>query len=63
MEHLFFNSYITRSVWTKVQNMCLVYRGSYTWDVELAWLASHWKSNSFVDQIRRLALAATVYHV
>ena len=61
--HLFFNCCMPRPVWTKVQNMCLVYRGSYTWDVELSWLAAHWRSNSFADQMRRLALATAVYHV
>ena len=54
---------MTRPIWTKVQNMCLVFRGTYSWDEEITWLASHWRSNSFADHLRRLVLAATVYHI
>ncbi|XP_027177582.1 uncharacterized protein LOC113776822 [Coffea eugenioides] len=60
MEHLYFNCCMTRPVWAKVQHMCLTFRGSCSWDQNLAWLAAHLRSNSFADQLRRLCFAATV---
>ena len=41
IHHMFFNCCTTRPVWTKVQHMCLVFRGSYSWDEELTWLPAH----------------------
>ena len=43
--------------------MCLTYRRKYTWEEELAWIAAHWTSKSFAHQLKRLCLAATIFHI
>ena len=63
MDHLFFECPVSRIVWQKLIKLCLVQRAPFPWQQELQWVCSHWKSNSFPDQVRRLALAVTVYYL
>ena len=41
--------------------MCLLYRGILDWYDEIQWWCSHCCSNSFVNQLRRIAFAAIIF--
>lgn len=40
-----------------------MHRGKHSWEEELQWLIYNWTPNAFISQIKRLALAVTVYKI
>ncbi|GAV91953.1 hypothetical protein CFOL_v3_35338 [Cephalotus follicularis] len=53
----------TARVWEEVLRMCNVERMALPWDDEIRWMLAHSKGSKFPETVRKLALAATVYHV
>ena len=63
VDHLFFECIFAKSVWQKVQKICLLYRGDMCWQMEVQWWSVFLKGESFATQLRRLVLSATVWHL
>ncbi|GAV93084.1 zf-RVT domain-containing protein, partial [Cephalotus follicularis] len=62
-EHLFFQCPFSATVWRDVLKMCNITRPLLAWDNEVRWMTEHARGNSFPHMVRKLAFAATVYHV
>lgn len=63
IEHLHFECALTSAVWKKVLKFCSIYEGLYPWRVELEWVCTTWRSDSFADKFQRLMLAANIYQI
>ncbi|GAV87873.1 zf-RVT domain-containing protein [Cephalotus follicularis] len=61
--HLFFECPYTRQIWSMVLSKCNIRRSVLTWPQEIQWMTDHTRGNKFPKVLRKLALAATVYHV
>ncbi|GAV92662.1 zf-RVT domain-containing protein, partial [Cephalotus follicularis] len=63
MVHLFFQCPYSAKVWRDVLSMCNIYRPILSWPNEVLWMTSHAKGKEFHHTIRKLAFAATTYHL
>lgn len=59
----FFKSRFSGDVWKIIQKLCLVYREGLRREEEMQWLCDHRSTSSFTNQLKRLALAITVYSI
>ncbi|GAV89881.1 zf-RVT domain-containing protein [Cephalotus follicularis] len=62
-EHLFFACPFTQQIWMQILNMCNVKRQIAPWSDEIQWMIDHSRGNKFPQTLRKLAFAATIYHV
>ncbi|GAV92882.1 zf-RVT domain-containing protein [Cephalotus follicularis] len=63
MAHLFFLCPFSASIWTEVLRKCNVNRTELQWDEAVAWMIRNSKGDKFPATLRKLAFAATVYHI
>ncbi|GAV81033.1 zf-RVT domain-containing protein, partial [Cephalotus follicularis] len=63
MNHLFFECPFTKSVWSKVLefNICPI-KTTCNWDSTASWTLGRTKGRQFHRWMRRVGLAATIYH-
>ncbi|GAV78731.1 zf-RVT domain-containing protein, partial [Cephalotus follicularis] len=63
LNHLFFECSFTKSVWNKVLefNICLIHTAC-NWDSTASWALGRTKGSQFHGWMRRVGLAATIYH-
>ncbi|GAV92800.1 zf-RVT domain-containing protein, partial [Cephalotus follicularis] len=61
--HLFFHCPFSSKVWKEVLALCNIVRPILPWAEEVAWMTSHATRNSFHHTLRKLAMAATIYHM
>ncbi|GAV67318.1 hypothetical protein CFOL_v3_10824 [Cephalotus follicularis] len=50
-------------VWREVLLMCNIVRPLLSWAEEVFWMSTHARGSAFHHTVRRLAFAATVYHL
>ncbi|GAV89207.1 zf-RVT domain-containing protein, partial [Cephalotus follicularis] len=62
-DHLFFQCSFSANVWLDVLRLCNISRPILPWANEVLWMSAHAKGNQFHHRIRKLAFAATVYHI
>ncbi|GAV71719.1 zf-RVT domain-containing protein, partial [Cephalotus follicularis] len=63
LEHLFFQCPFSAMVWREVLYMCNIVRPILPWADEVLWMSTHAKGSAFHHTVRRLAFAATTYHL
>ncbi|GAV88656.1 zf-RVT domain-containing protein [Cephalotus follicularis] len=63
LEHLFFQCPYSPKVWRDVLSLCNVFRPILSWTYEVLWMSTHAKGKEFHHTIRKLAFAATIYHL
>ncbi|GAV92989.1 zf-RVT domain-containing protein, partial [Cephalotus follicularis] len=63
LDHLFFQCPFSASVWRDVLKLCNITRPILSWDDEVQWMTDHARGRKFHHLVRKLALAAAVYHV
>lgn len=61
--HLFFECSFSADIWKKVLILCAVRRHPRYWQNELLWATHGLKGNSFGSTIKKMAWAATIYHI
>ncbi|GAV91993.1 zf-RVT domain-containing protein [Cephalotus follicularis] len=62
-EHIFFQCPFSAKVWREVLDMCNIARPILPWADEVQWMSIHAKGNAFHQTVRKLAFAATIYHL
>lgn len=62
-DHLFYECNFSAAVWEVILRKCNVYRYPRFWSNELLWVIHNLKGNSFAATIKKLAWAATIYHL
>ncbi|GAV75791.1 hypothetical protein CFOL_v3_19267, partial [Cephalotus follicularis] len=63
LQHLFFQCPFSSMVWREVLLMCNIARPLLSWAEEVLWMSTHARGSAFHHTVRRLAFAATVYHL
>ncbi|GAV92910.1 zf-RVT domain-containing protein, partial [Cephalotus follicularis] len=63
LQHLFFQCPYSANVWRDILSMCNVVRPILSWSLEVQWMLAHAKGKEFHHTIRKLAFAATIYHL
>ncbi|GAV63835.1 hypothetical protein CFOL_v3_07353 [Cephalotus follicularis] len=63
LEHLFFQCPYTKNIWTTVLAMCNISRPILPWEEEVIWMTDHSRGHSFLATVRKMVLAASVYHI
>ncbi|GAV69129.1 zf-RVT domain-containing protein [Cephalotus follicularis] len=63
LQHLFFQCPFSAMVWREVLLMCNIVRPLLPWADEVLWMSTHARGSAFHHTVRRLAFAATVYHL
>ncbi|GAV66276.1 zf-RVT domain-containing protein, partial [Cephalotus follicularis] len=63
LQHLFFQCPFSAMVWREVLLMCNIVRPLLPWVDEVLWMSTHARGSAFHHTMRRLAFAATVYHL
>ncbi|GAV92955.1 zf-RVT domain-containing protein, partial [Cephalotus follicularis] len=63
VEHIFFQCHYSANVWREVLDMCNIARPILPWPDEVQWMSVHAKGNAFQHAVKKLAFAATVYHL
>ncbi|GAV61082.1 zf-RVT domain-containing protein [Cephalotus follicularis] len=63
VEHLFFQCPYTKNIWMAVFTMCNISRPILPWVEEVLWMTDHSRGHSLPATVRKLALAASVYHI
>ncbi|GAV91901.1 zf-RVT domain-containing protein [Cephalotus follicularis] len=62
-DHPFFQCPYSSKVWKEVLRMCNIVRPILPWADELEWMTAQTAGNKFHQTLRKLALAATIYHL
>ncbi|GAV89983.1 LOW QUALITY PROTEIN: hypothetical protein CFOL_v3_33394, partial [Cephalotus follicularis] len=62
ISHLFFACKFTKEIWENIQTLCDCKRSADNWDFESLWIINHAKGKEFYKWLRRIAMAATIYH-
>ncbi|GAV92902.1 zf-RVT domain-containing protein, partial [Cephalotus follicularis] len=62
-EHLFFQCPYSSKVWKEVLSLCQLVRPTLPWANEVDWMCANATGNQFHWTIRKLAFAASVYHL
>ncbi|GAV85486.1 hypothetical protein CFOL_v3_28922 [Cephalotus follicularis] len=62
-DHLLCQCPYTNGTWQAVLCMCNLSRFILPWSLELQWLVDHSKGKTFSAVLRKIAAAATVYHI
>ncbi|GAV61907.1 zf-RVT domain-containing protein [Cephalotus follicularis] len=63
LEHLFFQCPFSAFIWKEVLGKCNISRPGLLWWEDVQWMTRHTKGNNFPASLRKLALAAAVYHI
>ncbi|GAV91576.1 zf-RVT domain-containing protein [Cephalotus follicularis] len=63
LEHLFFNCPFSHNIWGDVQSMCNILRPISQWSDEVQWMLDHARGHKFPKLVKKLAFAASVYHI
>ncbi|GAV93065.1 zf-RVT domain-containing protein, partial [Cephalotus follicularis] len=63
LDHLFFLCPFSSRVWLEVLGLCNIVRPILPWTEEVDWMITHAPGNTFHHSLRKLAMAATVYHL
>ncbi|GAV66547.1 hypothetical protein CFOL_v3_10057 [Cephalotus follicularis] len=63
LEHLYFQCPKKKYIWKAVLAKCNICRPIFPWMEEVQWMIEHKKGNKFSEMVRKLALAATIYHI
>ncbi|GAV92518.1 LOW QUALITY PROTEIN: zf-RVT domain-containing protein, partial [Cephalotus follicularis] len=61
-DHLFFCPY-SATVWKEILGLCHIVRPILPWADEVEWMSANATGNQFHQTLRKLALAASVYHL
>ncbi|GAV92258.1 zf-RVT domain-containing protein, partial [Cephalotus follicularis] len=62
-DHLFFQCPYSASVWKEILGLCQIVRPILPWQDEVDWMSTYATGNQFHQTLRKLALAASVYHL
>ena len=62
-DHLFFSYSASAQVWDFILCRLDIHVPQLPWEELIMWLATHWRGTSFEVVVRKLCLAATVYHI
>ncbi|GAV76495.1 zf-RVT domain-containing protein, partial [Cephalotus follicularis] len=62
-QHLFFECPYSQHIWSTVLSKCNISRQILPWPQEIQWMIEHTGGNKLPQAFRKLALAATVYHI
>ncbi|GAV90353.1 zf-RVT domain-containing protein, partial [Cephalotus follicularis] len=62
-DHLFFQCPYSMKVWKEVLGLCNIVRPILPWADEMEWMIAQSTGNKFHQSLRKLALAATIYHL
>ncbi|GAV79911.1 zf-RVT domain-containing protein [Cephalotus follicularis] len=63
LEHLYFQCPYTENIWKRVLALCNISKPILSWLEEVQWMIEHMKGDNFLEMVRKLALAATVFHI
>ncbi|GAV74063.1 zf-RVT domain-containing protein [Cephalotus follicularis] len=63
LEHIFFQCPYTKNIWTAVLAICNISRPILPWEEEVIWMTDHSRRHSLLATVRKMALAASVYHI
>ncbi|GAV74017.1 zf-RVT domain-containing protein, partial [Cephalotus follicularis] len=61
--HLFFQCPYSATVWKEVLCLCNIVRPILPWVDEVEWMCANATGNQFHQTLRKLALAASIYHL
>ncbi|KAA8532432.1 hypothetical protein F0562_032465 [Nyssa sinensis] len=63
VNHPFFGCKFSKVIWEEIMHKCLLSREPVECQMELPWAIQHLKGKCFLAKIRRLFLAAIIYHI
>ncbi|GAV77613.1 zf-RVT domain-containing protein, partial [Cephalotus follicularis] len=63
LEHLFFHCPFSHYIWRAVLSMCNILRPISQWREEVQWMLDHARGHKFSALVRKLAFAASAYHI
>ncbi|GAV76612.1 zf-RVT domain-containing protein [Cephalotus follicularis] len=63
LDYLYFQCPYTENIWKGVLALCNISKPIFPWLEEVQWMIEHTKGDNFPEMVRKLALAATVYHI
>ncbi|GAV67837.1 zf-RVT domain-containing protein, partial [Cephalotus follicularis] len=63
LDHLFFLCPFSQNIWGAVLSMCNILRPISHWSDEVQWMLDHARGHKFPTRVRKLAFAASVYHI
>ncbi|GAV74772.1 zf-RVT domain-containing protein [Cephalotus follicularis] len=63
LEHLFFHCPFSHNIWRVVLATCNILRPISQWMDEVQWMLDHARGHMFPALVRKLAFAASIYHI
>ncbi|GAV80303.1 zf-RVT domain-containing protein, partial [Cephalotus follicularis] len=62
-DHLFFQCPYSATVWKEILGLCHIVRPIVPWADEVEWMCTNATGNQFHQTLKKLALAASIYHL
>ncbi|GAV73258.1 zf-RVT domain-containing protein, partial [Cephalotus follicularis] len=61
--HLFFACPYSSYIWSRVLNLCSIYKYPLPWLEEIQWMVEHSKGKQLLHRLRKVAFGAAIYHI
>ncbi|GAV80864.1 hypothetical protein CFOL_v3_24324 [Cephalotus follicularis] len=61
--HLFFACPYSSYIWSRVLNLCSIYKHPLPWLEEIQWMVEHSKGKQLQHRLRKVAFGAAIYHI